>query len=113
MTDKPENAPSQREIILLTIMQELVRSYYRIDHPRRAWTPSDFGRAIKAAREYLEQDAAGTPKATPSDDSDNIDYGKCGRCEEWQQMGLSNTCPDCDLIAAGEGGTGEAKKSDA
>ncbi len=23
---------------------------------------------------------------------------QCERCKEWQEMGLSNTCPACDLI---------------
>jgi hypothetical protein len=26
---------------------------------------------------------------------------ECERCKDWQEMGLSSTCPSCDMIAEG------------
>lgn len=28
---------------------------------------------------------------------------ECQRCEDWQRLGLSNTCPSCDMAGYGNG----------
>lgn len=28
--------------------------------------------------------------------------GECLRCKDWQEQGLSDTCPDCDMLEESE-----------